>query len=242
MNWLTDPETWVALVTLTSLEIVLGIDNIIFISILAGKLPSEQQARARTTGLAVAMLSRIALLFSLASVMRLTTPWFSMFGRDISGRDLILIGGGLFLLAKSTHEIHEKVEGHGEGTVNRAAASFAGVIVQILLLDVVFSLDSVITAIGMADEIAIMVAAVMIAVGFMMVFAGAVGDFVHRHPTVKMLALSFLLMIGLSLVAEGFGQHIPKGYIYFAMAFSVFVEMLNLKVRHTGPADASRPH
>jgi len=232
MNWLTDPETWVALVTLTSLEVVLGIDNIIFISILAGKLPAEQQARARTTGLAVAMISRIALLFSLASVMRLTTPWFSVFGRDISGRDLILIGGGLFLLAKSTHEIHEKVEGHGEGTVARAPASFAGVIVQILLLDVVFSLDSVITAIGMADEIAIMVAAVMIAVGFMMVFAGAVGDFVHRHPTVKMLALSFLLMIGLSLVAEGFGQHIPKGYIYFAMAFSVFVEMLNLKVRH----------
>ena len=232
MNWLTDPETWVALVTLTSLEVVLGIDNIIFISILAGKLPAEQQARARTTGLAVAMISRIALLFSLASVMRLTTPWFSVFGRDISGRDLILIGGGLFLLAKSTHEIHEKVEGHGEGTVTRAPASFAGVIVQILLLDVVFSLDSVITAIGMADEIAIMVAAVMIAVGFMMVFAGAVGDFVHRHPTVKMLALSFLLMIGLSLVAEGFGQHIPKGYIYFAMAFSVFVEMLNLKVRH----------
>jgi predicted tellurium resistance membrane protein TerC len=232
MNWLTDPETWVALVTLTSLEVVLGIDNIIFISILAGKLPTEQQARARTTGLAVAMLSRIALLFSLASVMRLTTPWFSVLDRDISGRDLILIGGGLFLLAKSTHEIHEKVEGHGEGTVNRAAASFAGVIVQILLLDVVFSLDSVITAIGMADEIAIMVAAVMIAVGFMMVFAGAVSDFVHRHPTVKMLALSFLLMIGLSLVAEGFGQHIPKGYIYFAMAFSVFVEMLNLKVRH----------
>ena len=232
MNWLTDPETWVALVTLTSLEVVLGIDNIIFISILAGKLPPEQQARARTTGLAVAMLSRIALLFSLASVMRLTTPWFSVLGRDISGRDLILIGGGLFLLAKSTHEIHEKVEGHGEGTINRAPASFAGVIVQILLLDVVFSLDSVITAIGMADEIAIMVAAVMIAVGFMMVFAGAVGHFVHRHPTVKMLALSFLLMIGLSLVAEGFGQHIPKGYIYFAMAFSVFVEMLNLKVRH----------
>jgi len=232
MNWLTDPETWVALVTLTSLEVVLGIDNIIFISILAGKLPAEQQARARTTGLAVAMLSRIALLFSLASVMRLTTPWFSVLGRDISGRDLILIGGGLFLLAKSTHEIHEKVEGHGEGTVTRAPASFAGVIVQILLLDVVFSLDSVITAIGMADEIAIMVAAVMIAVGFMMVFAGAVSDFVHRHPTVKMLALSFLLMIGLSLVAEGFGQHIPKGYLYFAMAFSVFVEMLNLKVRH----------
>jgi predicted tellurium resistance membrane protein TerC len=242
LELLTSPEAWAAFLTLSVMEIVLGIDNIIFISILAGKLPSEQQAGARTTGLAVAMLSRIALLFSLASVMRLTTPWFSVVGRDISGRDLILIVGGLFLLAKSTHEIHEKVEGHGEGSIKGAAASFAGVIVQILLLDVVFSLDSVITAIGMADEIAIMVAAVMIAVGFMMVFAGAVSDFVHRHPTVKMLALSFLLMIGLSLIAEGFGQHIPKGYIYFAMAFSVFVEMLNLKVRHPGPADASRPH
>ncbi|MSO31151.1 MAG: TerC family protein [Acidobacteria bacterium] len=235
MNWFTDPETWIALLTLTSLEIVLGIDNIIFISILAGKLPAEQQARARTTGLVVAMLSRIALLLSLAAVMRLTTPWFSVLGRDISGRDLILIVGGLFLLAKSTHEIHEKVEGHGEHGGNRAAASFAGVIVQILVLDVVFSLDSVITAIGMADEIAIMVAAVMIAVACMMVFAGAVGDFVHRHPTVKMLALSFLLMIGLSLVAEGLDQHIPKGYIYFAMAFSVFVEMLNLRVRQPVP-------
>jgi len=233
MDWLTDPEVWVALVTLTSLEVVLGIDNIIFISILAGKLPAEQQGRARTMGLAVAMLSRIALLFSLASVMRLTNPWFTVLGRDISGRDLILIVGGLFLLAKSTHEIHDKVEGHGEEhQIKRAPASFAGVLVQILLLDVVFSLDSVITAIGMADQIAIMVAAVMIAVAFMMVFARAVGDFVHRHPTVKMLALSFLLMIGLSLVAEGLGQHIPKGYIYFAMAFSVFVEMLNLRVRH----------
>ena len=241
MNWMTDPETWVALVTLTALEIVLGIDNIIFISILSGKLPRHQQARARTTGLAVAMLSRIALLFSLASVMRLTTPWFSMFGHDISGRDLILIVGGLFLLAKSTHEIHEKVEGHGEHGLTGAAASFAGVIVQILLLDVIFSLDSVITAIGMADKIVIMVAAVMIAVGFMMVFARAVGDFVHRHPTVKMLALSFLLMIGLSLIAEGFGQHIPKGYIYFAMAFSVFVETLNLKVRHPSGALVEEP-
>ena len=236
MDWLTNPETWIALVTLTALEIVLGIDNIIFISILAGRLPPEEQGRARITGLAVAMLSRIALLFSLASVMRLTAPWFSMFGHDVSGRDLILIVGGLFLLAKSTHEIHEKVEGHGEHGIQRAAASFAGVIVQILLLDVVFSLDSVITAIGMADQIAIMVAAVMIAVAFMMVFARAVSEFVDRHPTVKMLALSFLLMIGLSLVAEGFGQHIPKGYIYFAMAFSVFVEALNLKVgRHPAP-------
>jgi predicted tellurium resistance membrane protein TerC len=236
MNWLTDPEIWVALVTLTSLEVVLGIDNIIFISILAGKLPAEQQARARTTGLAVAMLSRIALLFSLASVMRLTAPWFTILGRDISGRDLILIVGGLFLIAKSTHEIHEKVEGHDDHGVTRTAASFTSVIIQILILDVVFSLDSVITAIGMADQIAVMVAAVMIAVGFMMVFARAVGDFVHRHPTVKMLALSFLLMIGLSLVAEGFDQHIPKGYIYFAMAFSVFVEMLNLRIgRHPHP-------
>ena len=211
MNWLTDPEIWVALVTLTSLEVVLGIDNIIFISILAGKLPAEQQARARTMGLAVAMLSRIALLFSLAWVMRLTAPWFTILGREISGRDLILIVGGLFLLAKSTHEIHDKVEGHEEQGTTRAATSFASVIVQILVLDIVFSLDSVITAIGMAEQIAVMVAAVMIAVGFMMVFAGAVSDFVHRHPTVKMLALSFLLMIGLSLVAEGFGQHIPKG-------------------------------
>jgi predicted tellurium resistance membrane protein TerC len=236
MDWLTNPETWIALVTLTALEIVLGIDNIIFISILAGRLPAAQQGRARVTGLAVAMLSRIALLFSLASVMRLTAPFLTIFGRDISGRDVILIVGGLFLLAKSTHEIHEKVEGHGEHGVKRAAASFAAVIVQILLLDVVFSLDSVITAIGMADQIAIMVAAVMIAVAFMMVFARAVSEFVDRHPTVKMLALSFLLMIGISLVAEGFGQHIPKGYIYFAMAFSVFVEALNLKVgRHPEP-------
>ena len=230
MNWLTDPEIWVALVTLTSLEVVLGIDNIIFISILAGKLPAEQQKRARTMGLAVAMLSRIALLFSLAWVMRLTAPWFTILGREISGRDLILIVGGLFLIGKSTHEIHDKVEGHEEQGTTRAATSFASVIAQILVLDVVFSLDSVITAIGMAEQIAVMVAAVMIAVGFMMVFAGAVGDFVHRHPTVKMLALSFLLMIGLSLVAEGFDQHIPKGYIYFAMAFSVFVEMLNLRI------------
>ena len=236
MNWLTDPEIWVALVTLTSLEVVLGIDNIIFISILAGKLPAEQQKKARTTGLAVAMLSRIALLFSLAWVMRLTAPWFTIMGREISGRDLILIVGGLFLIAKSTHEIHEKVEGHEEHGTTRAAASFGSVITQILILDIVFSLDSVITAIGMAEQIAVMVAAVMIAVGFMMVFAGAVSDFVQRHPTVKMLALSFLLMIGLSLVAEGFDQHIPKGYIYFAMAFSVFVEMLNLRIgRHPTP-------
>jgi predicted tellurium resistance membrane protein TerC len=237
MDWMTDPEIWIALVTLTSLEIVLGIDNIIFISILAGKLPKVQQARARTIGLAAAMLSRIALLFSLTWVMRLTAPLFQVMGHEISGRDLILIGGGLFLLAKSTHEIHSRVEGEGDHGVSQAVHSFAGVILQIFILDVVFSLDSVITAIGMADQVAVMVTAVVIAVIFMMAFAGVVGDFVHRHPTVKMLALAFLLMIGLSLVAEGLDQHIPKGYIYFAMAFSVFVEMLNLRVgRHAHTA------
>ena len=231
MDWLTDPEIWIALLTLTALEIVLGIDNIIFISILAGKLPRDQQVRARTLGLVVAMLSRIALLFSLAWVMRLTRPLFTVLQQEISGRDLILIVGGLFLLSKSTQEIHLKVEGKDEEVKAGAVTSFAGVIAQIFVLDVVFSLDSVITAIGMADEVAVMVAAVIVAVLFMMAFAGMVGDFVHRHPTVKMLALSFLLMIGLSLVAEGFDQHIPKGYIYFAMAFSVFVEMLNLRIR-----------
>jgi len=231
MDWLTDPEIWIALVTLTALEIVLGIDNIIFISILAGKLPKHEQGRARTLGLAAAMLSRILLLFSLAWVMRLTRPLFMVLGQEISGRDLILIVGGLFLLGKSTHEIHLKVEGGDEDVKAGSASSFAGVILQIFILDVVFSLDSVITAIGMADHVAVMVAAVVVAVMFMMAFAGMVSDFVHRHPTVKMLALSFLLMIGLSLVAEGLDQHIPKGYIYFAMAFSVFVEMLNLRIR-----------
>jgi predicted tellurium resistance membrane protein TerC len=235
MDWIADPEIWIALVTLTALEIVLGIDNIIFISILAGKLPKDEQQRARTLGLAVAMVSRIALLFSLTWVMRLTRPLFEVFGQEISGRDLILITGGLFLLAKSTHEIHTKMEGEGDHTAAKAVNSFAGVIVQIFILDMVFSLDSVITAIGMADQVAVMVAAVVVAVGFMMAFAGVVGDFVHRHPTVKMLALAFLLMIGLSLVAEGLDQHIPKGYIYFAMAFSVFVEMLNLRVGRHAP-------
>jgi predicted tellurium resistance membrane protein TerC len=228
-----DPEAWIALVTLTMLEVVLGIDNIIFISILAGKLPHAQQARARTTGLAVAMLSRLALLFSLTWIMRLTAPIFSIAGRDISGRDMILIAGGLFLLAKSTHEIHLRLEGAEELERSASPTSFASVVVQVMLLDLVFSLDSVITAIGMVDEIAIMVAAVVIAVVLMMLFAGAVAAFVHRRPTVKMLALSFLLMIGVALVAEGFGQHIPKGYIYFAMAFSLMVEMLNQRVRTT---------
>jgi predicted tellurium resistance membrane protein TerC len=209
---------------------VLGIDNIIFISILAGKLPHAQQQRARTTGLAVAMLSRLALLFSLTWIMRLTAPLFAIAGRDISGRDLILIAGGLFLLAKSTHEIHLRLEGDEGQARGGSATSFGSVVLQVLLLDVVFSLDSVITAIGMVDEIAIMVAAVVAAVAMMMLFAGAVAAFVHRHPTVKMLALSFLLMIGVALVAEGLGQHIPKGYIYFAMAFSLMVEMLNQRV------------
>ena len=232
MDWLSSPEAWIALVTLTVLEVVLGIDNIIFISILAGRLPDQQRANARTLGLAAAMLTRIALLFSLSWVLRLTQPLFTVFGEEVSGRDIILIVGGLFLLAKSTHEIHVNLEGDGEhGSAGAAAASFWSVITQIMLLDIIFSLDSVITAVGMAEHLGVMVTAVVIAVVFMMVFAGTVSEFVHRHPTVKMLALSFLLMIGLSLVAEGLDFHIPKGYIYFAMAFSVFVEMLNLRMR-----------
>jgi predicted tellurium resistance membrane protein TerC len=231
MDWISDPQAWIALLTLTALEIVLGIDNIIFISILAGKLPAGQQERARRVGLGAAMLMRILLLLSLSWVIRLTAPLFSVLGEEISGRDLILILGGLFLLAKSTHEMHQRLEGEeGEGST-RVAASFGSVIVQIMLLDIVFSLDSVITAVGMVDELAIMIIAVVIAVGIMMVFARPVGNFVERHPTVKMLALSFLLLIGVTLVAEGLDQHIPKGYIYFAMGFSVFVEMLNLRLR-----------
>lgn len=243
MDWLTDPSAWIALLTLTALEIVLGIDNIIFISILAGKLPEDQQKRARTVGLALAMLTRIALLFSLTWIMRLTTPLFAVLTQEISGRDIILIAGGLFLLAKSTHEIHAKLEGDKDDVARRAAPSFASVIVQILLLDIVFSLDSVITAVGMANRLAIMVIAVIVAVAFMMVFAGAISAFVHRHPTVKMLALSFLLLIGVTLIAEGFDQHISKGYIYFAMAFSVFVEMLNLRLRRdkVAPVELREP-
>jgi predicted tellurium resistance membrane protein TerC len=231
MDWLTNPESWIALLTLTVLEIVLGIDNVIFISILAGKLPDSQQARARKLGLFLAMFIRIGLLASLAWIIRLTAPLFAPLGHEISGRDLILLLGGLFLLGKSTHEIHERLEGEEGEASARAAASFAGVIIQILLLDIVFSLDSVITAVGMANHLPVMIAAVVIAVAVMMVSAGAIGEFVSRHPTIKMLALSFLLLIGMSLIAEGFGQHIPKGYIYFAMGFSVFVEMLNLKMR-----------
>ncbi len=232
MDWITDPQIWIGLLTLTSLEIVLGIDNIIFISILASKLPVGQQAKARQVGLSLAMLTRIALLFSLTWIARLTTPLFVIIGQEISGRDLILLIGGLFLIAKSTYEIHERLEGEEGHASAKVAASFSSVLIQILLLDVVFSLDSVITAVGMVDELAVMVAAVVIAVGIMLLAAGSVSDFVNRHPTVKMLALSFLLLIGFSLVVEGLHQHIPKGYIYFAMGFSVFVEMLNLRLRH----------
>jgi predicted tellurium resistance membrane protein TerC len=231
MTWLTSPETWIALATLTALEIVLGVDNIIFISILAGKLPRARQARARQLGLLAAMFSRIALLCSLSWVIGLTRPFATIIGHELAGRDVILFGGGLFLLAKSTWEIHENLEGgkaHGAG---KAAVSFGGVIVQIMLLDIVFSLDSVITAVGMARAIGVMVAAVMLAVGVMMFASKSIAEFVDRHPTVKILALSFLLLIGFSLVAEAFGQHVPKGYIYFAMGFSVFVEMINLRAR-----------
>jgi predicted tellurium resistance membrane protein TerC len=241
MEWITSAEGWIALLTLTVLEIVLGIDNIVFISILAGRLPPRQRQRARKVGLTLAMLIRIALLLSITWVMRLTTPLFTI-GQGISGRDLILIVGGLFLLAKSTHEIHDKLEGEEGRASARVAPSFGAVIVQILLLDIVFSLDSVITAVGMAEDVAVMVLAVMIAVAVMLVSSEAIGDFVERHPTVKMLALSFLLLIGMSLLAEGFDQHIPKGYIYFAMGFSVFVEMINLRVRPRSPVQLHQPY
>ncbi len=232
MEWLTDPNAWIALLTLTVLEIVLGIDNIIFISILAGRLPADRQPKARRWGLALAMLMRIALLLSIAWVARLTNPLFEVLAHPVSGRDLILMVGGLFLLFKATREIHDKLEGEeGRGDAKVATASFASVIVQIMLLDIVFSLDSVITAVGMAEQLWVMVTAVVLAVLVMLVSSGPISDFVHRHPTVKMLALSFLLLIGMSLIAEGLGHHIPKGYIYFAMGFSVFVEALNLRLR-----------
>ena len=231
MDWLADPQAWLGFVTLAVLEIVLGIDNLVFISILAGKLPARDQSKARRLGLALALIGRIGLLLSLSWVIRLTDPLFTILKAEISGRDLVLILGGLFLLAKATHEIHDRLEGEeGHGSA-RVAPSLASVLVQIALLDIVFSLDSVITAVGMVEQISVMVAAVITAVAFMMVFATKVSDFIHRHPSVKMLALSFLLMIGVMLVAEGFDHHIPKGYVYFSMAFSVFVEALNIRMR-----------
>jgi predicted tellurium resistance membrane protein TerC len=233
-SWAATADGWIALATLTVLEIVLGVDNIIFISILAGKLPPAQQQRARTVGLALAMGMRILLLLSITWVMGLTQPLFTVTERNISGRDLILLIGGFFLLAKSTHEIHNKLEGEDEHRSSKALGSFTAVLLQIAILDIVFSLDSVITAVGMAEHIGIMILAVIIAVGVMMVSSGAISSFVDKHPTVKMLALAFLLMIGFSLMAEGFHHHIPKGYIYVAMAFSVGVEMLNLRVRSKG--------
>ena len=243
MDWITDPQIWIALATLTFLEIVLGVDNIIFISILSGKLPPPQQPKARRLGLLGALVTRVLLLFSLAWIIKLTAPWFTVLGQAISGRDLILIVGGLFLLAKSTHEIHEKLEGDEGHASSRVAASFVSVVVQIMLLDIVFSLDSVITAVGMVDELWVMVTAVIIAVAIMMLSAETISAFVHRHPTVKMLALSFLLLIGVSLIAEGFDHHIPKGYIYFAMGFSVFVEAINLRLRRVSqPVHLREPY
>jgi len=230
MDWIINPELWIAFLTLSALEIVLGIDNVIFISILAGKLPKHQQDKARVIGLGLAMIMRILLLLTISWMAGLTKPWITVFGHGLSGRDLILVVGGLFLVAKSTSEIHGKLEGeegHGPGA---AVSSFAAVLVQIMLLDIVFSLDSVITAVGMVNNIPVMIAAVIISVIFMMFFSGPISRFVDAHPTVKMLALSFLLLIGVTLIADGFGQHISKGYIYFAMGFSVFVEMLNLKL------------
>ena len=229
--WVAEPEAWIALATLTLLEIVLGVDNIIFISILVGRLPAEQRDRARRIGLALAMGSRLLLLLSITWVMRLTQPLFEVFGTEISGRDLILIVGGLFLIGKSTHEIHNSLEGHEEGRQSRVGTSYLSILAQITVLDIVFSLDSVITAVGLAKHLPVMVIAVVIAVGVMMFSARALGNFVDRHPTIKMLALSFLILIGVSLFAEGFKLHIPKGYIYFAMAFSVAVEIINLKLR-----------
>jgi predicted tellurium resistance membrane protein TerC len=230
-GWTSSVDGWVALLTLSILEIVLGIDNVVFVSILAGKLPKDQRERARKVGMFLAMFIRIGLLGAITWVMGLTERLVTVMGHDVTGRDLILIVGGLFLIAKSTHEIHLKLEGDEEHGPGRKAASFAGVIFQILLLDIVFSLDSVITAVGMAEHLAVMIIAVVVAVAVMMMAARLVSDFVERHPTVKMLALSFLLLIGMSLIGEGWGQHIPKGYIYFAMGFSVFVEAINLRVR-----------
>ena len=231
MDWIASPEAWIALATLTALEIVLGIDNIIFISILVGRLPQESRNKARLLGLGLAMMTRILLLLSIAWIMKLISPLFTIFGEAISGRDLILVAGGLFLLVKSTFEIHNSLEAHEEAAEGTQAASFVQVLFMIAVLDVVFSLDSVITAVGLAKHIPVMIIAIVLAVFVMMLSAKPIGDFVDTHPTVKMLALSFLLLIGISLVGEGLDFHIPKGYIYFAMAFSVFVEILNMKIR-----------
>jgi predicted tellurium resistance membrane protein TerC len=243
MDWLTDPNTWIALATLTALEIVLGIDNIVFISVLTGKLPPEQRALGRTIGLTLALGMRILLLLTLTWVIGLTAPLFTIAGFEFSGRDLILIGGGLFLLAKATTEIHGSLEGEEPGLgAAAAAAGFRSTIIQIVLIDAVFSLDSIITAVGLAQELGVMIAAVVIAIVVMLVAAGPLSRFVEEHPTVKMLALSFLLLIGFSLVAEGFDVHLPKGYIYFAMGFSVFVEILNLRLRRSRQPVHLRPH
>ena len=231
MEWLADPQLWIAFATLTVLELVLGIDNVIFISILAGKLPQEQQARARFIGLSLALVMRVILLFSLSWIIGLTAPLFTVLGQEVSGRDLVLLIGGLFLIAKSTHEIHGSLEGEEGHASKKVYSTFTSVIIQITLLDIVFSLDSVITAVGMVNNLWIMIAAVVISIIAMMLFAGPIGNFVQRHPTIKMLALSFLLLIGVTLIAEGLHQHIPKGYIYFAMAFSVLVEVLNMRLR-----------
>jgi predicted tellurium resistance membrane protein TerC len=241
-SWISQPETWIAFLTLVALELVLGVDNVIFISILAGKLPLDQQQRARTTGIALAVLTRLLLLFSISWIIGLTEPLFTVASFDISGRDLVLIAGGLFLLWKSVNEIHQKLEGQEGHATAKVTAAFWGVIFQIMLLDIVFSLDSVITAVGMVDHIEIMVAAVIIAAVVMVFSARPLGNFVERHPTVKMLALSFLLLIGFTLIVEGLHRHIPKGYIYFAMGFSVLVEMLNLRIRGSQPVTLHEPY
>jgi predicted tellurium resistance membrane protein TerC len=244
VDWIADPNIWLSLLTLTVLEIVLGIDNLIFLAILAGRLPPERQPAARRLGLGLALATRLALLFAITWIIGLTAPIFSAFGNEISWRDVILIAGGLFLIGKGTFEIHHRVEGEGEsvGEAVAASAGFLSVVIQIGIMDIVFSLDSVITAVGMVDELAVMIAAVVVAMIVMIVSIGPVSEFVSRHPTVKMLALSFLLLIGVSLVADGFEQHIPKGYIYFAMGFSVFVEMINLKVRSGAPVQLKQPY
>lgn len=242
MDWLNDPQAWMALISLIALEVVLGIDNVIFISIQASKLPFDQQGKARRLGLGLAMITRIALLFSLSFLMGLTRPLVTIFSNEISGRDLILIVGGLFLIWKSTMEIHEKLEGAEMDVPKGVKANFSSVIFQILLLDIVFSIDSIITALGMAEQLSIMILAIVAAVIFMMLFSEKISSFVEKHPTIKMLALSFLLMIGIALIGDGFDMHIPKGYIYFAMAFSVIVEMFNLKLRQSNPVKLHQAH